>query len=326
MTLYLSPHFPAFAELVREGCNVRPAEQAGANAYRVLSVNNMSKESKTATDVQLGRLLAASPYSVHLTPVVPEGYVSKDGKPVLHYPYFSEVEQQSFDAGIVTGAPLEDIPLEDNHIWPSLQKIYGWLDKNVSDSLFICWAAQMALYHYHDVDYHRTDKKLFGIYAQELLQPPRSDFAKSLALHLAGTSLNWPVSRSCYADRHDIHRKAPDIDIILDSGETHPGLLFEKGNHKKSNRIYSFNHPEYNGNTLEREYIRDYLAGNKPDLPRNYIIPGIDPDTKWYPDDGAQNWLSSIPDPPSPPWRPSGQVIVNHLLREVARSRNNYDI
>ncbi len=58
----------------------------------------------------------------------------------------------------------------------------------------------------------------------------------------------------------------------MESDVTGPSLVAEK----TGNRLYMFNHIEYDTRTLSDEYWRDTNAGRPIELPRNYF-PGGDP-------------------------------------------------
>ncbi len=61
------------------------------------------------------------------------------------------------------------------------------------------------------------------------------------------------------------------LEVLMESDETGLCLIAEKA----GNRLYIFNHVEYDSNTLADEYFRDVQSGAPIELPRGYF-PGDD--------------------------------------------------
>ena len=67
------------------------------------------------------------------------------------YKTFAEIRHGSFDGMIVTGAPVEHLPFEDVDYWHELLDIMNYASSHVYSTLYICWAAQAALYHFYGI-------------------------------------------------------------------------------------------------------------------------------------------------------------------------------
>src|SRR5690606_36137243 len=81
-----------------------------------------------------------------------------------------------------------------------------------------------------------------------------------------------PVSRWTEVRAADI-RARPALELLMESEATGPCLLAEKF----ANRLYMFNHIEYDSTSLKEEYDRDVAAGTTIEVPHDY-----------YPDDDPQ--------------------------------------
>ena len=68
--------------------------------------------------------------------------------------------------------------------------------------------------------------------------------------------------------------------MLMQSDETGPCLLHEK----QGNRLYIFNHIEYDSTSLAEEYWRDRDSGNTIEIPLNYFPfnnPENEPQNRW---------------------------------------------
>lgn len=66
-----------------------------------------------------------------------------------HYKTFEAVKGHKYDGMIVTGAPVETLDFEAVKYWDELTKIMDYAKDHYKSSLFVCWAAQAALYHHY---------------------------------------------------------------------------------------------------------------------------------------------------------------------------------
>lgn len=67
---------------------------------------------------------------------------------------------------IITGAPVELMDFERVDYWEELKNIMDYCNKKVKSTIFICWAAQAALYYYYDINKYSLNKKLLGFFSQ----------------------------------------------------------------------------------------------------------------------------------------------------------------
>lgn len=268
MPIILPEGLPAIGTLSLEGVSVIPSSDAAshASAVRIALVNLMP--TKTATEIQFSRHLAASHDTVHLDLVVPDSYYSRTTTGAYidqFYTRWSQAEKNTYDGMIVTGAPIEHLPYDRVRYWDDMTRIFDWAQENIPSSYYVCWAAQAAMWHFHGVPKHDLHRKMFGVFPHSVAAS-----CHPLLKGLEGT-LPVPVSRHT-AVRYGDLPKNKGLEVLLDSHLSGLGLIDDPRN----NAIYMFNHLEYDAGTLGAEYRRDVKAGRSIDLPRNYF-PGDDP-------------------------------------------------
>mgnify|MGYP006198222209 CR=1 FL=1 len=152
------------------------------------------------------------------------------------------------------------LPFEEVTYWPELKEILDWTETNVHSTMNVCWGGMAAIYHFHKVPKHPLKEKAFGVYRHRNLAP------SSVYLNGFSDDFQVPVSRWTEVRRDDIE-KVPNLQILLESDEMGVCLVQEK----QANRLYMFNHVEYDSTSLGDEYFRDKSAGIPIKLPHNYF-------------------------------------------------------
>jgi homoserine O-succinyltransferase len=190
------------------------------------------------------------------------------------YSPFSVVSDKKFDGFIVTGVNALKDRVEQESFWPEVADILQWTTMNAFSCLFLCWGAKAALKFFHDIDSHKGEQKLFGLFEHRLI----SD--KTGLLFGFPDAFPTPVSRWKSPRREDI-MKVPALEIVADSEESGPNLLVESERLDDDSalfprRVYILSHPEYETDTLGVEYHRDSATDPDWPLPKHYF-PGDDP-------------------------------------------------
>ncbi len=226
---------------------------------------------KEDTEIQIIRSLSNTPLQVNLTFMIPSGHKSKNTA-ISHlnqfYCQFNDIKDKKYDGLIITGAPLELLSYEAIDYWEELEQIMDWADKNVTSSLFLCWGAQAALYHFYGLKKYKLRQKLTGIYSHEV------HHRKCPLVRGFDDVFLAPHSRYTEVRAEDI-AKIKDITILADSKTAGVFLAMSKD----GKRIFVMGHPEYDRNTLDSEYKRDVKKGLNPKIPKNYY-PKNDPNNK----------------------------------------------
>ena len=277
MPIKIPDTLPAFETLVNEGVRVMTETVAIRQDIRPLQIGLLNlMPNKIKTEVQMARLIGASPLQVELSLVRVGAHRAKNTSEdhlLAFYDTWEEVKHRKFDGLIITGAPVETLDYEDVTYWDEMKAILDWTETNVHSTLNVCWGAMAAIYHFHGVPKHTLEEKAFGVYRHHNRKPS--------SVYLNGFSDNFeiPVSRWTEIRIEDI-RAVPELDILLDSDET--GVCFVQ--EKAGNRLYIFNHVEYDSTSLADEYFRDVSAGVPIKLPKNYFPhndPALPPQNRW---------------------------------------------
>jgi len=172
-----------------------------------------------------------------------------------------------------------------------------WAEKQVFSTLFICWAAQAALYHYYGIEKHPLPEKLFGVFPHRVLRRGNK------LLRGFDDTFYAPHSRHTTIDTADAEQVA-DLEILCTSDEA--GLYLAAN--RDGSRVFVTGHSEYDADTLEREYLRDLNAGLPIHVPCNY-----------YPND----------DPSQPPvmrWRAHGALLFANWLNYFVYQETPFDV
>ena len=116
MPIKIPNDLPALATLRKEGVAVMREADAVRQDIRPLRIALLNlMPNKMRTETQFARLLGATPLQVELTLVRVPGHVPRN-TPVAHmrafYRSWDEIAHQKYDGFIVTGAPLETMPVE----------------------------------------------------------------------------------------------------------------------------------------------------------------------------------------------------------------------
>lgn len=272
MPIKIEKSLPAVDILKKENIFVMDSDRASHQDIRpikILILNLMPQ--KIVTETQLLRLLANTPLQLEVEFLYMASHESKNTHSdhlEQFYKTFEQVKDSYFDGLIVTGAPVENLPFEAVDYWSELVSVLEWSNNHVFSTLHICWGAQAGLYARYGVQKHNMNRKLSGIY--------RQDVVKNTNPLMRGFDDDFQSPHSRYTEV-----KAADISHlnnleILSCGEE-VGLSILAS--KNLREVYSFGHLEYDRDTLAKEYQRDCLAGKNPHIPENYFK-NDDPSTR----------------------------------------------
>lgn len=269
MPIKIPDTLPAREVLEREGVMVMDESSAARQDIRPLQIGLLNlMPNKIETETQIARLIGSTPLQVELTLVRIGSHTSKNTSEehlISFYETWDEIKHRHFDGFIITGAPIEKLPFEDVTYWPELVDIMEWTKTNVHSLFTICWGAMAALWHYHGIPKHLLDTKAFGVYRHSNRAPTSP--------YLAGFSDDFSVSVSRWTEIHKADVDAvPGLQILMESDDTGVCLIAEEA----ANRLYIFNHVEYDTESLGNEYRRDLEAGSPIEMPHDYF-PGDDP-------------------------------------------------
>jgi len=255
---------------------------------------------KIVTETQLLRKLSNTPLQIQVELLQTASHQSQntDGDHLASfYTTFDEVKDRNFDGLIITGAPVENLEFSEVDYWSELCEIMEWSKSHVHSTLHICWGAQAGLYYHYGIQKRTLDQKLFGVFDHQVLKPSSPLFRGFDDLFAA------PNSRYTEVWESDI-LNVPQLELMAKGEES--GVFAVKTT--DSRQFFILGHPEYDPDTLAREYFRDVDKGLNIQVPANY-----------FPDD----------DPTKAPivrWRSAGQLLYTNWLNYYVYQTTPYDL
>lgn len=277
MPLRLPDKLPAIEILKKENIFVMDETRAHSQEIRPLRIVVLNlMPLKITTETDLVRLLSNTPLQVEIYFMKLKSHTPKN-TPIEHmmmfYKDFDELSKQKFDGMIITGAPIETMDYEDVQYWPEITNIFDWARTHVTSTMYLCWGAMAALYHFYDIPKYSLSKKMFGIFGQYPLEPTLPIFRGFDDL------FNMPQSRHTEVHRGDIE-KVEDLKIIAESPDSGVSMVMARGGRE----FFITGHLEYAPDTLDKEYKRDLGTRDDVELPLNYYRdnnPDNDPLVTW---------------------------------------------
>lgn len=263
MPLRLPEKIPAVEILKKENIFVMDSQRASKQDIRPLKVVVLNlMPIKITTETDLIRLLSNTPLQIEVDFLKLKSHTPKN-TPIEHmmafYKDFDLISQNNYDGMIITGAPVEQIEFEEVSYWPEIQTIFNWAAKHVTSTLYICWAAQAGLYHFHQIPKYPLSEKMFGIFKHHLNTP------KFPLFRGFDDEFYVPHSRHTEIRREDI-LSHPELTLLSESDESGVYIVMSRGGRE----FYITGHSEYSPDTLHKEYVRDKEKGLKIHVPYNY--------------------------------------------------------
>jgi len=276
--LYVNRHLRSIKRLKQQGICIKDNNQHSNRTIRLLIVNLMPK--KIDTEFQFLSLIGSLPLDVTVDFLHMKSHKPKNSDSAYlakAYKTFHDIQELTYDRVIITGAPLEFIPFSEIHYWEELTKIFSYTHQHAASTLYICWAAVAGLYYHHDLKKLTTVRKIFGIF-------PHTICEKHDLLNGLNNGFLMPHSRYVYLNEAEINQVA-QLEILIKSKEA--GITLVKS--KDNRHIYLTAHPEYEKDTLQKEYERDQKHGIRVQPPKNdnLTAPWLEHAKKFF-----ENWLN----------------------------------
>ncbi len=301
MPIRIPDSLPATAILEGENIFVMTEHRALHQDIRPLHLLILNlMPTKIVTETQLLRKLSNTPLQIQVELLQTASYVGHytDSHHLdSFYTTFDQVKHRKFDGLIITGAPVENLDFDQVDYWDELCQIMEWSKTNVHSTLHICWGAQAGLFYHHGVRKHALDKKVFGVFEHQVLKPSSPLFRGFDDYFFA------PHSRYTEVLAGEIAEK-PDLELLATSREA--GVFAVKT--RDSRQFFILGHPEYDPDTLAKEYWRDVNKGLDIAVPAHYF-PGDDPMAE-----------------PVVRWRSAGQLLYTNWLNYYVYQTTPYDI
>lgn len=301
MPIRIPDSLPARATLESENIFVITEYRALHQDIRPLQVAILNlMPTKIVTETQILRKLSNTPLQIQVELLQTASY-SPSHTDSIHlqsfYTTFDRVRDRNLDGLIITGAPVENLDFDSVDYWPELCEIMKWSRIHVHSTLHICWGAQAGLYYHYGIPKYTLPRKLSGIYAHSLLKKTSPLFRGFDDVFYA------PHSRYTEVRAEDI-QKVPQLELIATSQEA--GVYAVKTT--DSRQFFILGHPEYDADTLAKEYRRDIERGLNPAIPQHYF-PNNDPTQ-----------------PPIVNWRSAAQLLYTNWLNYYVYQTTPYDL
>lgn len=277
MPLTLPDLLPAIELLKQENIFVMDTTRANTQDIRPLRIAILNlMPIKITTETDFIRLLSNTPLQIEIEFMKIKSHTSKN-TPIEHmmmfYRDFELMKQEKYDGLIVTGAPLEQMDFEEVTYWDELKEVFDWAHSHVTSTVYICWAAQAALYHFYGVPKYPTNEKVFGIFSHRALMGGLPIFRGF------DDEFYAPHSRHSEIRRSDIE-KVDALTIISESEDAGVHIVMARNGRE----FFITGHSEYAPNTLDNEYKRDVAKGLPINIPKNYYRndnPELEPVVRW---------------------------------------------
>ncbi|MCY1722224.1 homoserine O-succinyltransferase [Prolixibacteraceae bacterium Z1-6] len=301
MPLNIPDKLPAIKILREENIfvmNQSHAQHQDIRPLKIIILNLMPLKISTETD--LLRLLSNSPLQIEIDFLKIKGHTPKN-TPSDHmeafYRNFEELNNKKYDGMIITGAPVEQLEFEEVTYWDEMKQILDWAEHHVTSTLFICWAAQAALFHYYGVPKYPLEKKIFGVFEHKLTHPKLPIFRGFDDIFYV------PHSRHTEVREADI-KKVKELKIVATSKNA--GVSIVKA--KNGRQLFVTGHSEYSRHTLDGEFKRDKAKNLPIDIPINY-----------YPGDNPVNQ-------PVMRWKSAANLLFSNWLNYYVYQETPYDL
>jgi homoserine O-succinyltransferase len=262
---------PLLLDTARSGSTV---DLPPGNDLTIGLVNNMPDAACEATERQFLDLIAAvtPDMAVRLKlfsiPEIPRA----DSMRELLAPRYHDVAalwDTRLDGLIVTGTEPRAAKLTDEPYWPTMTRLVDWARENTASTIWSCLAAHVAVLHADGIERRPLKKKLFGVFDCD-----------AVAAHPLMTGVTRPrVPHSRYNDLPAAALTASGYGLL---GRSEAAGVDAFAREERGGSLFVFfqGHPEYDANSLAREYRRDvgrYLRGERehyPAVPQGYLNDG----------------------------------------------------
>ena len=326
---------PAFEKLRQRGEKVLTLKQALHQDIRELHVgllNMMPDAALIATEIQFMRLVGSCNQIVqfYVHPFTVEGLPrSEESQEYIDHYYntFAEIKAMGLDALIVTGANVSNPSLDQEPFWEPLKEVVAWAQDNVTSVLCSCLATHALVKQLYHIDREPMPAKLWGVY------PHRIKHQEHPLLRDINTRFDVPHSRFNAIHKEPLERAGLTILIESDVAGVHMAVSPDQ-----FSLVYFQGHPEYDTNSLLKEYKREvcrFKLGQRqdyPPLPEAYFCDDAIAITQRHQQEILDALAQGVEPPAFPEahleplldntWRDTAKSIVNNWLGLVYEKTN----
>jgi homoserine O-succinyltransferase len=292
-------------------------------------VNNMPDAALLATERQFSSLLNAASgrhdVRLHLYALrdVPRSQETR-GALTRTYRDAAQIRGRRLDALIVTGAEPLAPTLEQEPYWRALTELIDWAELNTVSTILSCLAAHVGVRHLDGIQRQPLPEKCSGVFTFETM-------ARHKLVSGLGGDVTTPHSRRNGLNPDDLDRR--DYQMLTLDPQIGVDVFVKQ---RQSLLVFLQGHPEYEDDSLAREYRRDmnrFLRGEQDDLPSiptDYFPASIErplaafAERAWL--DPRPELMSAFPDAGAfgagkAPWRKSAVQLYSNWLDIVAERK-----
>ena len=328
MPLVAHNDLPTFQRLRERGLNILMPAQIKKQDTRELHIgllNLMPDAALTATEQQFMGLIGASDLAV-LFYVYPFSIPELNRGPKAeehighHYFDFDCLMQQGLDALIITGANVVNPSLDQEPIWEPLIAVTDWAERHVASILCSCLASHALVKHKYQINRQPLQRKQWGVYNHEVTHPEHP-LMENVETRFEAPHSRWnAITASQFQE--------VGLTVLVEGPEAGVHMAVSPDQFRI---IYTQGHPEYDANSLLKEYKREvlkYLNGeheSRPPYPEHYLpTQAIEIATRYI--EQSENALQHGETLPAFPegklsslvkdsWHGAGSVIVDNWLK-----------
>jgi homoserine O-succinyltransferase len=308
---------PTFAEMRAAGQDVLTLEQALRQDIRELHVgflNMMPDAALRSTERQFFQLLGSCNQiaQVYVHPFTIPGLTrSSETQQYLDTSYerFEDLRASGLDALIITGANVATPNLVSEPLWKPLQEVIAWASQEVTSVLCSCLATHALLKSLYGIDRRPLTSKRWGVYRHRCARVSHP------LLRNINTLFDVPHSRHNEVTRQQLEEAGLKVLIESCQGDVHLAVSPDQ-----LRFVFLQGHPEYDFNSLYKEYKREVLRyqlgqrNDDPPHPENYFEESVAALVRQQPlaEERIEGELHNT-------WGDTGKAIFNNWLGLVYR-------
>ncbi len=256
MPLVAHSSLPTFEHLRHQGQEILTLEHAIHQDIRELHIgllNMMPDAALAVTEQQFMRLMGSCnqiaqfyvhPFSI---PGLPRSTETQDYIDRFYEP-FAKLQEEGLDALVITGANVSNPTLEQEPFWLPLQEVIAWAMECTTSVLCSCLATHALMKQLYGIRRQPLPRKKWGVYNHRVTQ-----FRHPLLRNI-NTRFDVPHSRYNAITRAQL--EAAGLTILVEGKE---GGVHMAVSPDQFRIIYLQGHPEYDYNSLLKEYKREVL-------------------------------------------------------------------
>lgn len=327
MPLVAHNALPTFDKLKQDGFDILNADHALHQDIRELHIgllNMMPDAALRATERQFMRMITScnqiAQFYIHPFTIdgiergeTAQAYINR------YYQHFDELKEQGLDALIISGANPSKAELTDESYWPGVINVFEWAKENVTSILCSCLASHAAFKQFYGIERQRLNDKLWGVYSHRITEP----------LHPLVSNINtrFDVPHSRFNEVTRAQLSDAGLKVLIEGSTAGVHLAVSSDLFRE---VYFQGHPEYNFNSLLKEYKREVIRfftdqrDDYPVQPAHYFTAQAQPLLSSYKTQVimAKSAGSNLPDFPEAElerlvdntWWDTGKAVFNNWL------------